>query len=148
MVDGRFHTKAVEQLRASYTEHDLLVDAHVLVAAVDPAADVAVVRLVCGNVCVEQIEGCTADFELPCLCEHFALGNIDGNDKVLAVGAGHFFNGKAFCILQRIVLHLPSILVEVLAEVALFVEQRDADEVDAEVTGRFDVVTGKDAEAS
>ena len=43
---------------------------------------------------------------------------------------------------------LPAVVVEALAEVALVVEQADADERDAQVAGALDVVAGEHAEAA
>lgn len=47
-----------------------------------------------------------------------------------------------------IVLLLPTLAREGLAEVAVPVEQPDADERDAEVAGGLEVVAGQDAEAA
>ncbi len=45
-------------------------------------------------------------------------------------------------------LLLPALAGEALAEVAVPVEQADADERDAQVAGGLEVVTGQDAEAA
>ena len=47
-----------------------------------------------------------------------------------------------------VILLLPALGVEALAEVALGVQQADADERDAEVGRRLEVVTGEDAETT
>ena len=47
-----------------------------------------------------------------------------------------------------VVLLLPAVAVEALAEVAGLVEQADADDRDADVGGRLEVVAGEDAEAA
>ena len=49
---------------------------------------------------------------------------------------------------QRVALQLPALTGELLAEVAVLVEQADPDQRDAEVAGGLEVVTGQDAEAT
>ena len=51
-------------------------------------------------------------------------------------------------VVPRVALDLPVALVEPLPEVAAAVEEADADERDAELGGRLQVVAGEDAEAA
>jgi hypothetical protein len=51
-------------------------------------------------------------------------------------------------IVFRVELLLPPLDIEVLPEIALAVQETNPDQGDAEVTGGFQVVSGKDAEPS
>jgi hypothetical protein len=66
----------------------------------------------------------------------------------LAVVAAHEFERHSVEIVTGVVLLLPAIGGEELAEVAAAVEESDADEGDSEVAGGLEVVTGEDAEAT
>ena len=57
-------------------------------------------------------------------------------------------SGSALRVEQRVALLLPAGRVQRLAEVALPVEQPDADDRHAEVAGRLQVVAGQDAQAA
>jgi len=148
VIDRWLFAKFVEKFYAADTEENLLVDTHILVTAIDAAADVAVMGFIGRNIGVEQIECSAANLEAPCLCKNFTLCYINRNDQVIALSIGHFFNRKAFRVLKRVVFGLPSILVEVLAEVALFVKQGNANKINAKVAGRFQVVSGKNTESA
>jgi len=61
VADGGFDTECGERADASDTEDDFLADAHVMVAEIETAGDVAVVVGVFGEVGIEEIEGDTPD---------------------------------------------------------------------------------------
>ena len=69
-------------------------------------------------------------------------------DDGLAVGADGGLHRQLVDVGLEVLFVLPAVLVEALAEVALAVEEADADERDAEVGGALDVVAGEDAEAA
>ena len=77
-----------------------------------------------------------------------AAAGVDLDDDGLAVRADGGLHGELVDVGVEVFLVLPALLVEALAEVALVVEQADADERNAEIGGALDVVAGEHAEAA
>ena len=69
----------------------------------------------------------------------------DGHRDTLAERRSH---RQRAMIDVDVVLVLPAVAIEALAEVALVVVEADADERNAEVRGALDVIAGQDAEAA
>ena len=127
--DGGLQTHGFERAHAADAEHDLLADARVVIAAVERIGDVAVLRQdVLGDVGIQQVERDAADFDVPDLDERFAGGQLDRDLKILAGGILDGLDGQSVEIVDRVALLLPSVGVEELAEVALLIEQPEADE--------------------
>ena len=127
---------------AADAEHDLLAQSVVLVAAVEAVGDGDAVGRVAVDVGVEQVQRDAADVGPPDVDRDVVAGEVDGDldarvDEPERVGREV---GDA--------LLLPALGVEALAEVALGVEQADADERHAEVRRRLEVVAGEHAEAA
>lgn len=116
-------------------------------AAVEPVGDVALGGRVGLDVGVEEQQRDPSDLGLPDVRGEGAAagqGEVDpaGGAVVLPEQADREF----VRIEQRVALLLPAVPVEGLPEVAVPVEQADADDRDAEVAGGLEVVAGQDAE--
>ena len=127
---------------ATDAEDDLLAQTVVLVAAVQAIGDRDAVRRVAGDVGVEQVQRDSTDVGAPDVDLDLVAGEVDGEldarvDEAEGVGREV---GDA--------LLLPAAGVEALAEVALRVQQADADERNAEVRGGLEVIAGEHAEAA
>ena len=77
-----------------------------------------------------------------------AAGQVEGDDAGGVVVLAQQAQRQPVGVEDRVGLLLPAVAVEALLEVAGLVEQADADDRDAEVGGRLEVVTGEDAEAA
>jgi len=133
---------------AADAEHRLLADAHLRVAAVQLVGHVLQVRRVFRDVGVEQHERDAPDLRAPGTDDDGPSCEFHLHAQRRAVGRvarAHRHDGE---VVDGIPFLLPSLLGEVLAKVALLVEQPDADEGDAEFTRRLEVVAGEDAEAA
>ncbi len=108
-------------------EHDLLAEAMVLVAAVQAVGHGHAVGGVAGHLRVEQVQRDAPDVGPPDVGGHRIAGQVDCH---LHAGVGEAERAR---IELSPVLLLPSVRVEPLAEVALRVEQADADQRHAEV---------------
>ncbi|MGY4275905.1 hypothetical protein ACVILE_002085 [Streptomyces sp. M18.1] len=133
----------------SYAEQHLLEEPVLAAASVEPVGDPAFAEVVLLDVRVEQQQRHPAD-----------LGQPDPGAQLPAAGQGQGdVGGGAVGLLQEgqrqlvgvedgVVLLLPAVPGEGLAEVAVPVEQADADERHAQVAGGLEVVAGQDAEAA
>ena len=130
------------------TEQQLLTDAGARVASVEARSEFAVLGRVALNVGVEQEEIAAADLDLPNFCTDRPAAGPDLHDDGLAVGTDGGLHGELIDVGADVLLLLPSSLVEALQEVALAVEQPDADQRNVEVGGALDVVSGEHAEAA
>ena len=94
VADHRVDAQRPERAEAADAQHDLLPDAHLLVAAVELVGDVLVVGRVLGHVRVEQVEGHPADLDPPDLDEEPPAGEVDLDAHRGAVGAGRDCRGR------------------------------------------------------
>ena len=130
-------------------DEDLLPDALVLVAAVEPVGDAAQVRLVLLDVGVEQQQRHPPDGRLPHPhAERAAGGHRDLDEDGLARGIGEQLQGQALRVERGVVLELPAVQRQRLAEVARPVQQPDADQRHAQVGRGLEVVAGQHPEAA
>ena len=130
-------------------EQHLLQQPVLAAAAVEPVGDVAVGGVVLLDVGVEQQQRDPADLRHPDLgVQHAPPGRRDGTWTGVAVRLLQQGQRQAVGVERRVVLLLPAVAGQGLAEVAVPVEQADADDRHAEVAGRLEVVAGEDAEAA
>ena len=133
----------VEGPHAADAEQDLLADAVLGAAAVEAVGDQAALGVVLVDVGVEQVEPDAADVGPPDLGDDGHAGQVDLDARTLDERQRHGVGVEG-----REALLLPAVGVELLAEVALAVEEPDADERHAELAGRLEVVAGQHAEAA
>ena len=133
----------VEGPHPADAEEDLLAQAVLGVAAVEAVGDRADVGRVLVDVGVEQVERDAADLGLPDPGDEGLAGQVDLDPHVLARREGHRVRVEV-----GVALLLPAVDRQRLAEVAVPVEEADADEGHAEVAGRLEVVAGEHAEAA
>ena len=133
----------LQRPHAADAEQDLLAQPVLDVAAVQPVGDLADLVGVLLDVGVEEVQRHPADARLPHLGHERHAGQVDLDPDAVARRQRHDVGVE-----QRVALLLPAVGVEALAEVAVAVEQADADERDAQVAGRLEVVAGEHAQAA
>ena len=135
---------------AADAEQQLLAQPVLAVAAVEPVGDVAVVVGVALDVGVEQQQRHAADAARPRSARpgRGPPGTRSTTVARGAVGLAQQRDRQAVGVEHRVGLLLPALARERLLEVAVAVEQADADDRDAEVAGGLEVVAGEDAEAA
>ena len=111
-------------------------------AAVEAVAGETVDVVVLVDVGVEQVELDAAHLGQPQAGVHGHAGQLDGDGDVL-----HRFERHRPGVEAGEPLHLPAGVVELLAEVAVAVEEADGDQRQAEVVGRLQMVAGQHPEA-
>ncbi len=132
-----------EGAHAADAEQDLLLQPVLGVAAVQPVGDGAQLGRVLVDVGVEQVQRHPADVGAPHLGDERPAAQLDRDAHPVARGDGHGVRVEV-----GVGLLLPAVAVERLAEVAVPVEQADADEGHAEVAGGLEVVAGQHPEAT
>ena len=138
-----------ERADAADAEQQLLAEPVLAGAAVEPVGHVAVVVGVVLDVGVEQQQRHPADLGHPDPGDQRrAAGQRDGDLGAGAVGLAQQRQRQPVGVDDRVALLLPALARQRLPEVAVPVEQADADERDAEVAGGLEVVAGEDAEAA
>ena len=137
-----------EEQPAADAEEDLLAEPELHAAAVELAGDAADGRRVRRVVAVEEIERDAADQRLPGAQPHRLAGEPDLEPQDLAAGGPNRRDGEKVRIVVGIERLLAAIGGDHLAEVALLVEEAHADDGDAEVAGRLELVARDVAEAA
>ena len=145
-VDGAV---GADRAHAADAEQQLLLQAVLAPAAVEPVGDLPRGGVVLLDVAVEQQQRHPADVGHPHLgVQRAALGQGDHDPHRRAVRVLERMQRQAARVEGRVVLELPAVGRQRLPEVAGAVEQADADDRDAEVARRLEVVAGEDAEAA
>ncbi len=138
----RVDAQRAERPHAADAEEDLLAQAVLGVAAVEAVGDAAQLGRVLVDVGVEEVQRDPTDLRLPDAGDERGAGEVD-LDALVAREQRHGVRVEV-----GVALLLPAVGRERLAEVAVAVEEADADERHAEVAGRLEVVAGEHAEAA
>ena len=139
----RVEAEGLQRPHPTDAEEDLLADAVLGVAAVEPVGDGPALGGVAVHVAVEQVQLDAADVGAPDLRLEGLAGQVDRDADAVAAGQGQRVGVQ---LGEPLLLH--AVDGELLAEVARAVEQPDADEGDAEVARRLQVVTGQHPQAA
>ena len=137
-----------ERAHAADAEHDFLLDARVLVPAVEAVGDGAVGFAVCRQVGVEQVQPHVPHARLPDLHLDDAIRKIDRDVDLAAARVMRRLDrqrGEIGVLVRRL---LVAVAVDGLEEIALAIEQAHADERQPRVAGRLAVIAREDAEAA
>ena len=146
--DIRLVAKAPQGAHTADAQHQLLRDAHLLVAAVEPRRELAILGAIRVDVGVHQEERHAANLELVDLGVDRAAGQLHLYHNLSAVGVEGRDGGHIGEVELVVLGVLPPARVEALAKVALGVDEADRDEGQAHVAGLLHVVAGEDAEAA
>ena len=101
-----------------------------------------------GDVRVEQVQLEPADRDAPDLRLDGAARVLDADRQRPAAGLAHQLDRHVEQIVLGVVLLLPAVDVQILAEVALLVHQADADERNAEIRGALEMIARENAQAA
>ena len=137
------HAEFTQQPHPADPEEDLLHDPRGAVSAVDPRGQLAIMRLVLRQVCVQQIHRHSAHVNPPRPeSDHRGRDPHSAFDG-LAACVQDRFERQVRWIQQRIILRLPIILVDGLHEIALAIKQADTHKPQAQIARRLGVVTSE-----
>lgn len=132
----------------SYAEEHLLKQPVFAASAVQPVGDPAFAEVVLLDVGVEHEQRDAADLGQPDPgAQRAAAGQGEGDLGGRAVVLAQRHHGQFVGVEDRILLLLPALAGQRLAEVAVPVEQAHADQRGAEVAGGLEMVAREDAEA-
>ena len=145
--DRRTQPQQLQRAQPADAEHDLLADAGLLVAAVEPRGDVAVGRVVLREVRVQQEQRDPSHAHEPDEDGDLALADRQLDDRRASARNGRQRDRKPRGVERRVALVLPPVGVEGLAEVVLAVEEADPDDRKPPVARGLEDVAGEDAEA-
>ena len=129
------------------TGQDLLPDAVLLIAAVQPVGDGAHVVIVLRDVGVEQQQRDPPHLGDPDpRRERHVVGQRELDQDCFPVGVGEQTQRQPLRIQRRIVFVLPPVGGQRLPKVARAVVQADGDQRQTQIGGRLEMVTGEDAQ--
>ncbi len=129
------------------SQHHLLPDAHLEIAAVKLGRDQTILGRVLRHVGVEEVKIDPADVQLPDLGVNLAVENLDRDEDARVIPA-HFAERQVMEILIQADGLLGAIAIDLLLEITVPIKQPDGDEVQIQIAGRFAMIAGKNAEAA
>src|SRR5262249_33435954 len=133
---------------AADAQHNLLRDAHLVVAAIESCGEGAVSSGVGDHVGIHKVERDTPDLDAPDLGKDLAARQLHADHHLVArrIGSGRGGHlSKVELVVDRLLL---AVALEALAEIALRIKEADADEGQSQVAGLLAVVAGENAEAA
>ena len=145
--DRRLEAEPAQHANAADPEHELLAHAVLAIAAVQRVRDVARPVGIALDLRVEEIERHAPDLHPPDAEPHrdelpVRVGHLDDRSH------RHERERQPARVVARVALELAVVRVQPLPEVAATVVEADADERDAELGRRLEMVAGKDAETA
>ncbi|MBA7664215.1 hypothetical protein ES703_72270 [subsurface metagenome] len=144
VYNGRLYPKGLEGPDTTNSQDDLLPEPHLTVPAVKLASGSSKFRRIRFNIGVKHIQGNSPHVNAP-----------DQNLDLFALEVHRYAEGSAFLIpdeynrhvckvVGRISLHLPAVGTEVLAEIALLIQEPHAHKWNIQIAGRFEVIPCQD----
>src|SRR6476646_4510 len=148
MPDHRVEAKRAYRPYTADTQHDLLRDTHLVVAAIESRREHAVAGCVRLDIGIHQIERDAPHLDTPDLGVDLAPGQVYANHDFMPLGVQRGLGGnlrEEQLLVDGLLLALG---VDALAKVALRIEEADTDEGKSEVARLFAVVAREDAQAA
>ena len=148
MPHGWLNTQRSQRPHAADAQNDLLFDAHLLVATVQPMSQFAIPRCVLLYVGVHQIQVHAPDLDMPQLRVDDLSVQLHLHEQALAIlvinGAdGHLVRVERF--IDRV---LPAMRGDALAKVALGIQKANANKGQTQIAGFFAMIARKDTQAA
>jgi hypothetical protein len=137
-----------QSAQAADAQKQFLMHAHAAVASVQTRGHVAVFGVLPSTSESSRNRSTAANFHAPHFGVDRTMARIDLHYHRPAVGADGRFHGQLIDIGLEILLALPAVAIQALAEISLAIKQADANERDAEIGGALDVIAGQNSEAA
>ena len=128
VIHGRLQTQRFQYAATADTQHHLLPDAQFAIAPVELVDQIPAPGLVCIEVSVQQVETDAPNCRFPDLSPYilFRVSYFHGHGE--AIGSTSQFQRKVMEIIDNVAFLLPAGRIEVLREIALLIEEPDADQ--------------------
>src|SRR4029079_16878913 len=118
--------------RTTDPQQQFLTDPRPMIAAIQPRGELAILGTVTVDVRVEQQQRVASDRDLPDTRHDWAFARFDLDDQRFTI-AKRRLNREQLAVDVEIVLVLPPLVIEPLAEISLVVIEADPDQRNAEV---------------
>ena len=144
----RLDVERAQNAHTADAEQPFLAQPQVHAAGVESAEKFAILWAVFRQVRIEQQQRHAANHQSPGPHQHFMPRHFNRDSEVGAVGVENRRDRRG-CQIERVVhVLLPAIDIDALVEVAVAIEQPDADQRQTQIGRRFAMVTGEHAESS
>src|ERR1700761_1490572 len=124
----RCYSQRFESTEAPDTQEQLLTNARAPIPAVETRGQVQIFGSIAGHIRIKEQQVAAPHTDTPDLGPDWSTAGLDLYHDGFAVFADGNLHGKLGDVVMEILLVLPSLFIQVLAEVALAIEQADADE--------------------
>ena len=144
----RFKAQGAHQADPADAQHHLLLEAVLVVTTVQLVRDGAVLPVVVGDIRIQKVQRDAAHRQGPYLGMNGAAGKVNSHLEPLAVFVAHRRHRHFGVLLWRVVVYLVAVQRDRLLEIAVAVQQADAQHVHVAIAGFFEVVAGEYAQAA
>ena len=148
VIGGRADVQGAQHAHAAPAQQDLLPQADIAVRFIQAGRDLAVLGRIGRQIGVQQVEPDPPHTHQPDLDVQAAARHLEIELAGFTVRVLDLFDGQRGKIVFGIDRGLVAVLVDELAEVAVLVQQAHGHQRDVQVTGGFQMVTGKDPQAT
>ena len=140
--------QSLDQSRAADAQQDLLAEPCVPVASIEVASDPAVVLTIPSQIGIEQVQRYTTNLRQPHARQYGAAREWHPDFERHSFGSQNWPKWQRVGLQSIVDFTLPAGSVDRLSEVAIAIQEADADHGHTQVTGRLQVIAGKYAETT
>ena len=133
---------------AAKAQEHLLLDPQLFIAAIKLVSDISILRPVGRDVGIQQVQRHATHVGAPNLSYHRPARIPHFNRQRCTARLLFQTDGQIVKVIIRVELLLPSVRVQILAEIALLVQQPHSHQWQPQVAGRLEMVAGQDAQAA
>ena len=144
---GRY-AHSLQRAESTDPEQQLLANAHAAVAAIQARSEFAVLGSITLDIRIKKQQVAPAHLHPPDFGANNAAAGYEIHFHGLAIFADGRLHGKLIDVSLEVLLLLPAVAIQALAEVALAVEQSNADQGNVQVRRALDMVSRKNAQAA
>ncbi len=148
VIDARRDSQGRQRSHAADAKHQFLANARAVIAAVQTARQLTILRAVAFHVAIEQIQPHASHVHQPHFGVQLAGAGLDGDGHLFAIGPQRGLHRHVFDFRVEVLFALVAVEIQVLLEIALVVEQPNGHQRHIQTAGAFDMVARQDSQAA
>jgi len=148
MIETGFYPQLSQETDPAGPQEQFLFDPCSLVGRVKTSRYFSILGRIAGDIGIQEIKREAADLHLPDIRVEGPPRKLQGDLHLVSLLILDDLQGHVREVTFRIFRNLHPVLIDELLEIPVPVQQPDTHQRDIEITGRFDVISRKDAQSS
>ena len=140
---GGLYAQSVERAHAANTQQNFLPDARLTVPTVKLCRNFANGGWIFRQIGIEQIKGNAPNLHFPYPHPRFCFGKCESNGDIPAAFIADNLDGQRVVVIFEIFFLLPTVICEILIEIAVLIQQAHRRKWQPQCTRRFEMIPGQ-----